>query len=818
MSMHAKRAPRSFISSPHNALKFPAHVVTITDNSLRPEPEIVSDNYTVVQPFFTPRGITGECIVIEGADIVNNFKELNGNVNTIMYGASGTVARRAVESGFSLAYANLRPENATYPNFYVSLDVNQTTKKANVYWTKVTGSSGGLQDGYHYALTEEELKANLKELKVETSGLDIKKLEEPNLIPVYEFGFRSRFIEGLTIDTDLDGYLSLEEGKGAHYDLTGEFYPKGGLKKSLKYKVKSQETDPDEIGAEVKFSYPIFGAAYRGASSFDNVYRAQISTRSDKLDRKYPYYHISLKENDYTTKHEFDFTLFTYSKGNYSYSFKDRMFGDCNKLFTATNRVNTFIGYMHTRREANRLTKDVKLALDKLKSEVLEKMKTVDSGNAVTLADIADPTQKAKSQERLDFLLSGYDKLVEKFTKAADQDVNDTPLSTMDIFDLVTKDTIIDENGMKKEIIISAPTPGLEVMNCPSYIQFAGGSLGDLEDVIKEGEFDFYQTIHKKWYRWDNSSSDYVVDKEDKKYYIWQELYKEFYTGKLDPAIFDQTIVKDSIMFGENYPNSLQEVLADLCKYKEDIVHCENTRPDFTYIRTPENNVRTMNQVKAWVAGFEEKKKNHNMHPCIGSWMFNDASTNGQERFSGWFEYLGIGGSLYSYIASGTSNSFAQGDSSVIFTGIPGTEACIPTDRFDLEFLADNCIMYYGRRSSGYYGLADDSAFIKHMNSSLKNVGSCIHFNNMLTAASNVLLDSVITNTDKDSLDKIKRKVEKAIQRGARHFDNRVTVEITMSTHVNEIERDVVLCTITVAGHTYSRHNRLNMVMERAAA
>lgn len=830
MSMENFRIPRSMITSPYNQMIPSSHVVTISDNSERPEPNVNADQYSVAQALFTPRGITAETIYLEGNNTLNNFKKLVGNVNTVLYGHAGTMALRAVESGFNLAFANVRPDDATYPNFYMSLMVKpfmvvpegqteEAQDKHNVYWYKVTGDSKPENDGYWYDVSEEALKEKLKEAGVTVEDGNIKKLADEDKLPVFEFGLFPKHITNLTHDQDLNGYLTLPAGKYAVDPVGGGEYPEGGLRKNLVYKARSEkeieEGKAPEVGADLTMDVPLFGMAYRGASSYDNIWYANMIDRGSNIDSYYPYFGLEI--NDSQSKkpqHKFDFLLTTYSKGNSSYSFYDKGLAACKMIFTNTNHVQTFVPWMINRKDARRIGTDVSLVVGKLKADTIAAIKKTEA-DAITFDGLGDDKVKKLSQARLDIFLSGYDDLINKFTIQPEAATSETPLSRVNIFKLA--DYVYEKDAKTKtvkEVLISKAMPGLKIRNCAGTVRFAGGSLGSLENVIKEGDFDFETTIKKEWKRYDVIKNDFEVVKTEKKYRIWVELFKEFYTGAKDPAIFDQTIVKDCICFGENYPNDLQEVVADLVKYKENIVHCENTRPDFTYIRTHEHNFRTIGEVENWAGGFMDVTRNHNMHPVCGTFMFNDPTTKGQERFSGFYEYLGQGGTLFNYLVSGVSDSFASGDYSTLFSAVPGTALCVPRTNEERASLVGRCVMYYERDENGYLKLGDDSGYIPGYKSGLKNIGSNIQFNRMLNAASRKMIKYKITNTDPDTLDKIRKQVQEVIKQGAKHFKNKVVVTIEISSDENEIGRDVVLVTISVVSHRFSKHNRLHQIME----
>ena len=190
-----------------------------------------------------------------------------------------------------------------------------------------------------------------------------------------------------------------------------------------------------------------------------------------------------------------------------------------------------------------------------------------------------------------------------------------------------------------------------------------------------------------------------------------------------------------------------------------------------------------MNDAIAWAHDIlgDFKEKNIGMHPVIGSWMFTDPTTGGSYRYSGFFEYLGESSSLASYLLSGTSNSFASGDYSKIFGGADDSQELIPRTSEQKTDLVKADVMYYRRRSDGRYALGEDLGYNPGMMSSLKNIGSCIHFNRILNEAQCFMIDNVISNTDRDSLDLLQKGIEKRIAPYTKHFNNRVVVEVKVS-------------------------------------
>ena len=123
--MKNKRVPVATITGYINTFQHSNTVLTITDESERDIPVVNSDNYTVIQPIYSPKGVTNEWVKIEGTDIVNTYLELFGAPNTAKYGPMATYAYNAVLGRFNAAVINMRPEGSTYPNTYLAFNIEK---------------------------------------------------------------------------------------------------------------------------------------------------------------------------------------------------------------------------------------------------------------------------------------------------------------------------------------------------------------------------------------------------------------------------------------------------------------------------------------------------------------------------------------------------------------------------------------------------------------------------------------------------------------------------------------------------------------------
>lgn len=824
MSMKNKRAYTSMITSPYNATVFSSHVVTITDQSQTPEPEVNTDNYSVLQPVFLRKGITNENVTIEGNDILNKLVKLFGKPNTVEYGPMATYAYRAAQSGFNVITCNLRTDDCTYPNFYVEVFgekakvvengvASNNPYKQKIYMAKVAGQEKDFNNGWYFAMNEDDLKKQLPKNYDYDGGTKAECVLEN----VYDVGFRAKTITNLTEKTDFEGFLSIvKDGKKHSWvgsvDMEGLMYPAKKEPQSAEDKRAGKPRVLTEVANTPYFEYPVFGAAYRGADDWGNRYRFKLSYEQNKINNRYPLFRCSISESESQPEFQFDFCLFSKGENSYNYSWRERVMEECKVVFTATNHVNLFEPFMHTRRNANLIEEDMAALVAKAKEEVMNAVKGMAGGDKPDLefAGATDENATGGSKVRWEAFFGQIDmKLGDVFKRTTHPEYRsaETPLSMVDIFSFT--ETYMDENG--KFVYRDLEIPGFRLHSCPQVIDLKSGSLGPaMHSEVERGEFDMYAFVNME-------TGDTIEDKNDASgTFLWVDLLTKYYKGEIDPSLFDQSIVKDAILFGEGYPEELQEVIAELVRYHENVVHKEGTRVDFTYIRTPEvNKVRTASEGIAWsrrFIGSDKDVQNANMHPSIGSFIFNDPSTNSQERFSGWYEYLGLNGSLFRYLISGTSDMFASGDHSVVFGASPGTELAIPISSIDKTNLVENCVMYYGRRSNGRYALAEDLSYLKKVNSPFKNVGSSIHFNRMMNAMSCYMLDNRIVNTDRDTLERLKKDLEKVAAQGARHFKGNFSINVKTSVDINEVGRDVVLVECSVTGNNFSRRNRLNMI------
>ena len=754
--MKNKRVPVATITGYINTFQHSNTVLTITDESERDIPVVNSDNYTVIQPIYSPKGVTNEWVKIEGTDIVNTYLELFGAPNTAKYGPMATYAYNAVLGRFNAAVINMRPEGSTYPNTYLAFNIEKAKdEKGQTPLTKtlyaVMNSS---TEEYIFSFNKKDCEDQKEELD------EIKEIP----LEYYQFGYVNYTVEDLTSETEVEDYF--------------------------KNQLPKMQVDASATIADVQVHVPQFMLAYRGAGDYGNIFKFKVATNTELLNDAYPFFQGTIKDS-IKDVYTFSFAMFDTSVGQLNYGFEDRATNACKKAMTATNVVQEFRAWSIKRKEANKAEKAIQQIIKNTKDYMLAKIKET--------FPTFDPETSESNLEDYNNALDTLAGMFKRNRETAAGAGRETPFSFVNPW-LPLEDAV-------KEVL------PLEYVNAPGELQFYSGSLGKLREKLDEEDFSWDTTLQRQEPNPDTGSP------ETKDYKVWSDLLIKAYSGELDDSLFDSSIVPDGILFGEQYPIEVQEEIDKLCKYKEDVLNVETVRPDFCYIRTPEEKVNTIQKALDWSDGFlNGDKKNLNMHPLIGSWRFTDTTTGAQERFSGCFDWLGDGSILFDYLFSCTHKAFATGDYSVITKGATNSQLLVPRTSGEREELKKREIMYFKRRSTGLYALGEDTGYIVGKESVLKNIGSNIQFNRIMNIAHNIMKDNVIIDPTTDDLESLKRKIEAAIVNPAKHFKDKVSVTIGLSTHAQEVNRNVVLCEIRVTGNDYSRYNRLHMVAQRDSA
>lgn len=755
--MRNKVIPESMIQSEYVAYNHPCTVVTITDNSQRPVTQVNSENYTVLQPVFMPKGPTDEIIVFEGSDIVTKWRNLMGTPNTTIYGKFGTIAEEALKGRFSLATLNMRPPEATYANFYVAFTLKKAMDEEGD--TPLTKTLYVLLDSstqeYTFSFVKTDLQPEGEELEPNQTITEVP-------LEMFEIGFKPFYIEDLKTGVDYAEYLS---------------------ETLYVNKVGKNMTSIDE---ETEVHLPLFALAYKGRGDYGNVFKAEFSTETNKLNDAYSYYNCAIKDGA-VTDYSFTFTTFDIAKGNLNYGFGDRALLACRTTFTATNFVQVFNSYSASRQLQNKVEASVKAATSKVLSNALAKVKE----KFPSFNETTDTSNWGEIVEGIKVM----DGMFKRNRDTVEGKSLETPFSYVDPWLSLSKD-------------IEAKLPWV-YKPCPATIPFVGGTMGPLADILDEDGFDWNSQLEEQ------APSPETGLPENKKYKIWNRMLINFFKGITDDCIFDPTIVRDAIVFADDYPDEVQEVIDDFTRYREGEINFENGRCDMCFIRTPDRSVKNITEALDWQGAFLNKTKNINMHPVIGAWRFTDPSTGSQETYQAFFDYLGTNSSLFRYLSSCVPDSFASGDWSMITKGAVNSMTLVPRTHAEREELANRDIIYYKRRPGGYYTLGHDTGYNIGMDSVLKSIGSNIQFNRILNLALMELLKNQIINPTKDRLAILQRDVELAISQPAKHFNGKVSVSIGVSTHEKEVDKKVVLCEITVTGHEYSRSNRLHMIAQR---
>lgn len=757
--MRNKRIPEGLITSPYNAYLHPNSVITITDTSEAPIPVLTSDNYSVFHPIYSPKGPTQEVIYIEGNDIVGTYLKLFGYPNTTKYGPMATWAYQSVLSRFSLGTINMRTPDSTYANVYLAFNAEKamTGEELDVAATKTLYmAQNGDNQKYFMSFTKAEVETWLGDRK----GTDT--ISEISL-EYYKIGFAQYTVQDLKVETDYDDFL---------------------LSEATKLEVKESSV----IDATDKIHMPLIAIAYRGASGYGNGYTMEIKEQASKINDVYPYFNAQIKDKT-EMEYEFGFTLFDIAQAQLNYGFGDRAQEKCQITMTPTNSVQIFRSYSIARKEANKLEKPFNTLMKKIKAYMVAEIKKTFVGF----------NESEVESSNIKEFFDAMDTFAKTFTRNKNTEAGisyETPFSYANPW----KD--LDE-------ALAAKLP-FEYERCSSTMQFASGSGGELEKLLDENEFDMDATLTEEV--WNEESEE----SESKEYKVWERLLIEVFTGVTDDSIFDPSIVRDCIVFGEDFPDSVQEAIDELTRYHEDVVNYERSRVDWTYIRTPRLKIRTLSAALDWVDGFKnEFKKNINMHPVIGQFRFTDTVTRTQEYFSAFYDYIGTDGVLFDYLTSCTPRSFASGTYSVVTKGATNSQLLVPRTSTEREELKKRDVMYYRRRSDGTYALGDDNGYNIGYDSVLKSIGSNIQFNRIMNIAYLILRDNRIINPTADELEILRRNIESAIAKPMKHFEDKVKVTIGISNNEMEAGKNVVLCNIYVTGHEYSRYNRLHMISQR---
>lgn len=752
-------------------------IVTFEDNSETLRPNIVTNQYTVYQPGYFLKGPSDMLIVFEGDNVLAKWDKLLGTVNTNYIGPMGTYAYRALLSGFRVATIRIAPPEATYPNFYVAMDMKAEldSKTGEMKETTLYVEYDTVGDYYHMSLIKETLpnKDNVVAIT----------------FPKMHLQFAPFTIEDCRQTTDVDEFLG---------DTVYRLDVSSGT----------------EITKEDIIHIPLFGMVYTGRGSYGNNFVANFTTNGTLVQDKYPYFNCQVVDTEMkSTDHEFNFTLFDVQNDlKRNQGFFDQATEECKVSFTATNEIPTMRPYQIDKGRANQTTKAVNAMMDKYSNMILAKIKR----EFPEFDELVSASDWYQIEDTVSIVKAAF----EKGTSIQALTV-ETPFSYVNPFDNEL------DGSLENSVIGFTP--------CPRNIPFQGGVTGELEKILNEKGFSWDIKVPIPTDDIDVGTVEYIEakpaaiglgrdttvkvqfsSKEQPMSQFFVDELAKCYTGEITNTIFDQAILPDSLIMGEDYPFKLQEVVADFVQYKYTIQNNDKTRPDCTYWRTPDKSIKTIDQVVEWARAFN-RNENLRMVPMVGSWMFDDETTGGTNRFSATYEYFGEDSTLLNYLTSLTSDSFASGDYSVIYKGKPNTQMLVPQNKNEREELTLLDIMYFTVNPDRRFVLSYDTAWKPNKNSKLKYLGSSIQYGRIIRECTLVMRRHQIITISPEIFNDIKNELAKVSADPAQHFQNRVEYSVALSGHVNEAGQDIPLATVRVTGNDYANRNRILFTIENSA-
>lgn len=752
-------------------------IVTFEDNSETLRPNIATNDYTVFQPMYSLKGPSDRLMVFEGSDVLTKWDKLVGQADTSLLGPMMTYAYRALLGGWRVATIRIAPPEATYANFYAALDIKAALDDSGEIKNKTLYVEyDTIGDYYHMSYVKETLPN--------------KDTVIPIVHPALRVGFDQFVIEDCRNDTDIDMFL-------------GETVFRTDIQAG------------NELTKEDIIHIPIFGLVYTGRGSYGNVFNAQFSVNSTPLNELYPYFSCKVVDTEMkSTDHEFNFTLFNIqNQFKVNQGFFDQATEACKVVFTTTNMVETFRPYQIDKSKANKTTKAVNAMTEKYKNMILEKIKTEFPG----FDELASASDWYMIEDAINYVNSIFEKPVGPDAKPRIE----TPFSYVNPFDTTYLETF--ENT------------AIDYSPLPTSLQFQGGYTGELDKILEEDGFSWDIELPIPTEEEHVGVVDYIGVKpgainigktakvtvqfhkeEPPKTKFFVDYLKKCYTGEITNRIFDQAVLPDSLIMGEDYPFELQEVVANLVQYKYTIQNNDKTRPDCTYWRTPDKSVTTIDEAIEWARAFSTSE-NLRMVPMIGSWMFEDETTGGTGRFSATYEYFGSDSILLNHLTSLTSDSFSSGDYSVIYKGKPNTQKLIPENKEQREELAKLDIMYFTLNPDQRFCLANDTAWKPGKNSKIKYFVSSIQYGKIIRECSLVMRRHQIIEPTAEKLNDIKNELVEASRFPAQHFGNRIKYTVQISDHVNEAGQNIPLAKVEVTGNDYSNRNRILFTAENSA-
>lgn len=572
----------------------------------------------------------------------------------------------------------------------------------------------------------------------------------------------------------LKPYTVEDAGKGT---LGGRTARKNGFQVAKYLKEATEDTistsDDEKIAASEKFHLPILGLFYRGRGSFGNVYKCKFSLSPNSVNEKYPLFTLEIK-NQSTIEHKFDFTLFDIPMYNVNMGFGDQATENCKITFTSSNSTDKFRAYMITRRDSLKFGPVIGKLEKKIHATIVAEIK-----KQFTSFD------EATSTHDLDMLLEEISEWKGAFptpTKASAE----TYLSLFNPF---------------KEHGFGTPQP-VDIPKTSDEIPLSGGKDGKLGEILEEGEFD-----------WTSKAKVEGLDGDVK---VWEWIYNEIYSGRMDDSLFDPRMVRDGVIIADAYPESVQTTIRNLIQYRENVFNYDKSRPDIACVMTPEDSVVDIESVFTWGRSLGEER-NRTLIPNVGRFRFMDPTTGAQVHLSGFYSYFGVNGQLYNYFTSGTTDPFASGAWSIVHKAARNSEELIPSKAQEFSQLTQMDITYFVQQSNGLFKLGLDTAYNPGKTSVLKNLGYIVNTNRIKNITYLILRDNRIIDPTSVNLTALQDLITAKIAPYTRIFKGRVETKVSVSEHPQEIGKYVVLADTNIYGDHFSDKNRTQVTVHDAA-
>ncbi len=577
-----------------------------------------------------------------------------------------------------------------------------------------------------------------------------KEAIKTHVLPIYNYSFLGLGMEGLKYISDLELYLTSSTEDGGILDVAIE--------------------DPSaNVVSDETIHIPIIAKAYLGRGKYGNAFKSNMATTSMKINDKYPLYEEYCMDGN-NKEHVFNWspTQDMYNGGLVYYPVQVLEWGSIDTRMH-NNLIQMFTGFAQNRGIINKIASTTNTLVSK----------TLRAAEALILAEYPtwDPTNIQKSN--WDEVITLTEEISDLFTFT--DPINECALSYVDMFNTTVGSGKLCLGKLDK---------------APSVIQMMGGT-DEIEDAVNA-------TGYSKTLK----LSSQAIDEKP----IFEKLLNDYYKGLVDSAIYDPTIIRSAIVFGEDYPLSVQETVSALTKSRENVYNVENTRPDWVYLRMPEHDLVTNeDQALQWVSTFVDPM-NHNMKIFVGSWNFKDLTDNKIHRFNGCYDWLGEHGEFHKFLMSGSSDSIAAGDHSTIYNGITNSQKLVPTgDSTYRKQFSDKDINYFYRNRNGFFSLSEDYSGKPGYNSMLKHLICDINFNNIANTAHNILRDNRYMIPTKTRLDNLAKDVKDACKQYEKHFENGITYIAKISDEGPEAGQNVIVMDIEVKENGYSRRNRVEV-------